>query len=74
MQRLTSSNQSTRFKGGTRQFHHSKARRSAWDQWVDGAGPPTRPLVKWLKILGVVAAFAALGGLIAGVILALGHG
>jgi len=73
MQRLSPKNQRSRFQGGAKHFHHSKARRSSWDQWVDGGAPPPSSLNKWLKILGLITVCAALGSLIAGFILVLQH-
>ena len=73
MKRISSSGLNLRFKGGSRYAHNPRARRSAWDQWVDGVAKPSRPITKWLKILGFIVFIAALGGIIAGLTLVLGH-
>jgi len=74
MKRLSSSTQAPRYKGGLRHFHRPVARRSSWDQWIDGEVRTARPYKTWLKILGVIAVVVALGGIIAGLIVALGRG
>jgi len=73
MKRLSPSTQAPRFKGGLRHFHRPVARRSSWDQWIDGVPRSSRPYKTWLKILGISVAVLVLGGIIAGLVLALGH-
>ena len=73
MKHLSSPEQNPRFNGGKRYFHNPRGRRSSWDQWVDGEPKTSRPTTKWLKILGLIAALAVLGGIIAGLTLVLGR-
>lgn len=73
MKRLSSPTQAPRYKGGLRHFHRPVARRSSWEQWIDGEVRMARPYKTWLKILVIVAAVVALGGIIAGLILTLGR-
>jgi len=73
MKRLSPSSHAPRYKGGIRHFHRPKARRSSWEQWIDGEARDARPGRRWVKILGIGTALVVLGGIIAGLILALGH-
>ena len=45
--------------------------RPSWDEWVDGTATKKGGFLKWLKILGVVLAVLALGGIIAGLFIEL---
>jgi len=61
MKRLSSTDQNSRFKGGTRYFHNPKARRSSWDQWVDAGAKPSSPVAKWLVFLSITVLVALVG-------------
>lgn len=69
----SSSGPASRFKGGSRRAYNPKDRRLAWDQWIDGGAKSSLPITKWLKILGILALLIALGGIIVGLALVLGH-
>lgn len=59
--------QQTRFSGGVRHYHRAGSpARPSWDEWVDGAGRKKIGTLKLLKILGIVFAVLALGGIIVG--------
>jgi len=59
--------QHSRFSGGVRHYHRSGgAPRPSWDEWVDGPGTKKIGTLRLLKILGVVLALLALGGIIVG--------
>lgn len=74
MKRLSPSAHSPRFRGGVRHYHRAGTRRSSWDQWIDGEARRRRPGRNWLKILAIVAALVALGGIVAGLIVELRGG
>ncbi|MEI7953550.1 MAG: hypothetical protein WCJ66_00145 [Verrucomicrobiota bacterium] len=74
MRRLSPSSHAPRYKGGIRHYHNPKARRSSWDQWIDGGVENTGPSWKWWKILGVVIGFVALGWLVTKFLFSLGYG
>ncbi len=71
MKRLTQTTHAPRYKGGIRHFHRPRARRSSWDQWIDGEARNASPSRKWFRILAVCAALVVLGGLVVGLIFAL---
>ncbi len=61
-----------RFHGHLRHYHRAgSAPRRTWDEWVDGKNPQPGSRWKWLKIGGIVLAILSLGGIIAGLIIAL---
>jgi len=62
----------SRFTGQLRHYHRSGARQQrTWEEWVEGDGAKPGKLRKWLKIAGIVVALLALGGVIAGLVIAL---
>ena len=73
MKRLSRSAEAPRFKGALRHYHRAASRRSSWDQWVnaDARRSGLRIHMNWLKILGILVALMALGGVIAGLIIEL---
>ena len=71
MKRLSPATRAPRYKGGLRHFHRPVARRASWDQWIDGEVRTSSPYKTWLKILAISIAVVALGGIIAGLIVAL---
>jgi hypothetical protein len=65
-------NDKSRFKGTLRHYHRAGARKhGTWDEWIDGAGARSRSWRKRLKIVGVILAFLALAGIVAGLIIEL---
>ncbi|MCX6877552.1 MAG: hypothetical protein NTW21_27645 [Verrucomicrobia bacterium] len=71
MKRLPPSDESRRFKGGMRSFHRAGPPPSSWEDWVNGEELKQQPGKNWWKIIGIMAALLALGGIIAGLIIEL---
>jgi len=62
----------SRFSGGVRHYHRAGApMRPSWDEWVDGGGRKKIGTLRLLKILGIILALLALGGIIAGLFIEL---
>ena len=62
----------SRFSGRVRHYHRAGTpKRPSWDEWVDGTSKEKVGFLKWLKILGIVLAVLALGGIIVGLIIEL---
>lgn len=60
------------FGGNLRHYHRSGAQnRRTWDEWVYGDARRPASAGKWFKILGVLLAVLALGGIIAGLFIEL---
>jgi hypothetical protein len=72
MKRFSPSDQPPRFKGGVRHYHRAASKSSSWEEWIDGEADNPRPKKNWLKIIGIIAALLALGGIIAGLVIELG--
>ena len=71
MKRSFPTDNKDRFSGQLRHYHRSGYQtRRTWDEWVDGKAAQAGP-TNWVKILLVVVAVLALGGIIAGLIIAL---
>ena len=67
MRRANPKDEKTRFSGGMRHYHRTGVpQRPSWEEWVDGAGATRKNALKWLRFLGIVIAFLALGAIIAG--------
>lgn len=60
-----------RFNAPIRHYHRSSGGTNrTWDEWIDGK-PRTPGSGKWLKFVGILIAFIALAGIIAGLIIEL---
>ena len=67
MKRNYPSDDKKRFGGHLRHYHRSGGQnRRTWDEWVYGDARQPVSTRKWFKILGVLLAVLALGGIIAG--------
>jgi hypothetical protein len=72
MKRMSPSGQPPRFKGAIRHYHRAGSQSSSWEEWIDGEANQPQPKKNWLKIVGIIAAILALGGIIAGLVIELG--
>jgi hypothetical protein len=67
MKRNFPSEDKKRFGGHLRHYHRSGGQnRRTWDEWVYGDGRRPVSATKWLKVIGVLLALLALGGIVAG--------
>jgi hypothetical protein len=72
MKRIFPSEGKKRFGGQLRHYHRTGGQnRRTWDEWVDGDASRPVSKGKWLKILGILLAFLALGGIVAGLFIEL---
>ncbi len=72
MKRNSSIDKEARFSGHLRHYHRSRGQTPrTWDEWVDGDVRRPASARKWLKILGILLAVLALGGIIAGLFIEL---
>lgn len=74
MKRMSSTGKTTRFKGGIRGCQRAVPERFSWDEWVNGEGTHTRPKRNWLKLIIIILALLALGGIFAALVIELGRG
>lgn len=72
MMRPPDSNNANRFSGGLRHYHRAGGGdQRSWDDWIEGDGFERKKRRNWWRIAGVFLAVAALGGIIAGLIIEL---
>ncbi len=72
MKRAYPKDDHTRFRGGVRHHHRSGSPTTrSWDEWVGGADKKPGGWLRLGKILGILIAVLALGGIIAGLIIEL---
>lgn len=64
----------SKFSGSLRHYHRAGAQnKRSWDDWVDGASSAKPKRARnWLKILAILVAVAALGGILVGLFIELG--
>jgi hypothetical protein len=72
MRRSHPKDEQNRFSGGVRHYHRTGAPvQRSWDEWVDGGGKKRGGWLRFFKILGIILAILALGGIIVGLIIEL---
>ena len=72
MKHPTHRDQEAKFSGTLRHYHRAGSQQHrTWDEWVDGKGAKSVNSMRWLKILGIIAAVVALGAIIVGLVIEL---